>query len=184
MVIKYRFKRTLMVIVLIISSVAVSTFLGYFIFQNEMARRTSLKEAEFTGDINIEKSDSDLQFAEKLPEYKILFTGLIQEDFEISFDDIIKNYGSYIEEIVVNGIRTDEEDISETYTGIKLGRLLESIIILEVVFYCLDGYSTSITLEEAYRENVILSYRMNGRPLFKEHGHPVRMVVPGKYGMK
>ena len=179
MVIKYRFKRTLMVVVLIISSVAVSTFLGYFIFQNEMARRTSLKEAEFTGDINIEKSDSDLQFAEKLPEYKILFTGLIQEDFEISFDDIIKNYGSYIEEIVVNGIRTDEEEISETYTGIKLGRLLESIIILEkskkVIAYATDLYAADFTMEEA-AEEIYLVWRRHEQFLDPQKDGVIKIV--------
>ncbi|MEE8325126.1 MAG: molybdopterin-dependent oxidoreductase, partial [Candidatus Humimicrobiaceae bacterium] len=46
------------------------------------------------------------------------------------------------------------------------------------------GYSTSITLDEAMEEGVIIAYEMNGEALTDEHGFPVRMVVPEKYGMK
>jgi DMSO/TMAO reductase YedYZ molybdopterin-dependent catalytic subunit len=44
-------------------------------------------------------------------------------------------------------------------------------------------YQRSLTVEEAMREEVLLAYEMNGRPLEPQHGYPLRLVVPGWYGM-
>jgi DMSO/TMAO reductase YedYZ molybdopterin-dependent catalytic subunit len=44
-------------------------------------------------------------------------------------------------------------------------------------------YERSLTLEEALRDDVILAYEMNGAPLLPQHGFPVRLIVPGWYGM-
>src|SRR4051812_46561647 len=62
----------------------------------------------------------------------------------------------------------------------------------EVVFTGLDRgfeggseqvYERSLSLEEALREDVLLAYEMNGAPLLPQHGFPLRLVVPGWYGM-
>jgi DMSO/TMAO reductase YedYZ molybdopterin-dependent catalytic subunit len=44
-------------------------------------------------------------------------------------------------------------------------------------------YARSLTLEEASRDGVMLAYEMNGRPLEPQHGFPLRLLVPGWYGM-
>jgi DMSO/TMAO reductase YedYZ molybdopterin-dependent catalytic subunit len=44
-------------------------------------------------------------------------------------------------------------------------------------------YARSLTLAEAMRPEVILAYEMNGRPLEPQHGFPLRLIVPGWYGM-
>jgi DMSO/TMAO reductase YedYZ molybdopterin-dependent catalytic subunit len=44
-------------------------------------------------------------------------------------------------------------------------------------------YARSLTVQEALREEVMLVYAMNGRPLEPQHGAPVRLLVPGWYGM-
>ena len=63
---------------------------------------------------------------------------------------------------------------------------------LEVVFTGLDRgveggeiqqYERSLPLEEALRDDVLLAYGMNGGPLLPQHGFPLRLVVPGWYGM-
>jgi DMSO/TMAO reductase YedYZ molybdopterin-dependent catalytic subunit len=56
--------------------------------------------------------------------------------------------------------------------------------VQEIVFKCADGYSTSITLEEALQEGVQLCYRINGETMLPRHGYPLRLVLPEKYGMK
>lgn len=74
------------------------------------------------------------------------------------------------------------------WTGVPLKVVLEKAGIKEnvikVIFYCEDGYSTAIKIEEALKDDAILAYKMNGKPLAPEHGYPLRVVVPGKYGMK
>ncbi len=44
-------------------------------------------------------------------------------------------------------------------------------------------YERSLTLDEATRDDVLLAYEMNGQPLPPQHGFPLRLVVPGWYGM-
>ncbi|SDB93515.1 Mo-co oxidoreductase dimerisation domain-containing protein [Raineyella antarctica] len=46
-----------------------------------------------------------------------------------------------------------------------------------------QDYQRALTLAEADGEDVLLAYAMNGRPLEPQHGAPVRLLVPGWYGM-
>ena len=46
-----------------------------------------------------------------------------------------------------------------------------------------QDYQRSLTLAEATRPEVLLAYGMNGRPLEPQHGAPLRLIVPGWYGM-
>ncbi len=45
-----------------------------------------------------------------------------------------------------------------------------------------ETFARSIPLAKA-REDCVLAHGMNGQPLPDEHGHPVRLVVPGWYGV-
>jgi DMSO/TMAO reductase YedYZ molybdopterin-dependent catalytic subunit len=46
-----------------------------------------------------------------------------------------------------------------------------------------QDYQRSLPVPEALREDVLLAYEMNGVPLLPQHGAPLRLVVPGWYGM-
>ena len=63
---------------------------------------------------------------------------------------------------------------------------------VEVVFTGLDrgfegehelSFERSLPLEVAREEELLLAYEMNGAPLLPQHGFPLRLVVPGWYGM-
>ena len=47
----------------------------------------------------------------------------------------------------------------------------------------LQYYRRSLTVEQAMRDEVMLAYGMNGSPLQPQHGYPLRLLVPGWYGM-
>jgi len=53
-----------------------------------------------------------------------------------------------------------------------------------VWFECLDGYTTSLPIEDLTGDDVILAHRLNGEDLPQPLGGPVRLVVPKKYGYK
>ena len=82
------------------------------------------------------------------------------------------------------------------WTGTPLrGVLAEAGIAdgaVEVLFTGLDrgvqgeevqSYQRSLTIDEATRPEVLLAYEMNGAPLEPQHGYPLRLLVPGWYGM-
>lgn len=46
-----------------------------------------------------------------------------------------------------------------------------------------QNFARSLPLDEALRANAILAYEVNGDPLPMAHGFPVRLVVPGYYGV-
>ncbi|HEY2219601.1 MAG TPA: molybdopterin-dependent oxidoreductase [Gaiellaceae bacterium] len=45
-------------------------------------------------------------------------------------------------------------------------------------------YVDSLTVEQAGLHDVMLAYEMDGRPLSRAHGAPVRLVIPEMYGYK
>jgi DMSO/TMAO reductase YedYZ molybdopterin-dependent catalytic subunit len=90
-----------------------------------------------------------------------------------------------------------EEGVSTAeWTGVPLAEVLGKAGLREsareIVFHGADRgfdggiehtYSRSLSVAEAMREEVMLVYAMNGQPLLPQHGAPLRLVVPGWYGM-
>lgn len=54
----------------------------------------------------------------------------------------------------------------------------------EVILRARDGYSDGFPLKKALEDGTILAWEMNGKSLERQHGFPVRVIVPGIYGMK
>ena len=82
------------------------------------------------------------------------------------------------------------------WTGTPLAPLLQEAGLspdaVDVVFTGVDhgiergveqNYARGLPLAEALREEVLLVYEANGVPLPPQHGFPLRLVVPGWYGM-
>jgi DMSO/TMAO reductase YedYZ molybdopterin-dependent catalytic subunit len=47
----------------------------------------------------------------------------------------------------------------------------------------LQPFQRALPIEKALDGDTLLAFEMNGRPLAPEHGAPVRLIVPGWYGM-
>jgi hypothetical protein len=47
-----------------------------------------------------------------------------------------------------------------------------------------DKYYVGIDMPSAVHPQTILAYEMNGKPLLKKHGSPLRLIIPVKYGYK
>ena len=87
------------------------------------------------------------------------------------------------------------------WTGVPLSMLLEQAGLAdeacEIIFEGADRgtptqlplppepitYARSLSREKAMQKEVLIAYEMNGRELAPNHGYPVRVVVPGHYGM-
>ena len=84
------------------------------------------------------------------------------------------------------------------WTGVRLAEVLDRAGIKSgaqgVVFRAADRapdrdsggasrFERSLTLDEIRQSEVLLAYAMNGQPLPIQHGYPLRLIVPGWYGV-
>ncbi len=71
------------------------------------------------------------------------------------------------------------------WKGVRLIDLAALVQPLEnashIMCYGYDDYTTNVSLEEAFKPDVLLVHTVEGKPLPKEHGGPVRMITPQLY---
>ena len=140
--------------------------------------------------------------------YKLKFTGMVNKPAEFSLADL-KAMKS-IE--LVNGFECSGnsaravEGLSSCgkFTGVRLNAVLKQLGVhpkaREVVFFGTDRgpldiafrqqtykleqqFGRSITLEHAMKPEPLIAYAMNGEPLTLNQGFPVRLIMPGWYGV-
>jgi len=136
--------------------------------------------------------------------------GLVREPLEVSMADLRARPSVTLPvtmECAGNGrARLSPRPISQPWlteaigtaewTGTPLRSLLEEAGVhdaaVELVFTGADrgiqreiehDYERSLPIGDAMRDEVLLTYEMNGAPLPPQHGYPLRLVVPGWYGM-
>lgn len=72
--------------------------------------------------------------------------------------------------------------------GFRLSDLLREVGIQKearfIVWEAADGYTESLPLGEALDPENLLITQLNGQPLNAKHGFPLRVLIPGRYGMK
>jgi DMSO/TMAO reductase YedYZ molybdopterin-dependent catalytic subunit len=79
--------------------------------------------------------------------------------------------------------------ISTSYwTGVRLPDLLQDLGVQPeakaLAIQAADGFYESLALEDMRDPRVLLVYGMNGQTLPIEHGYPLRIYIPNRYGMK
>ena len=74
------------------------------------------------------------------------------------------------------------------WTGVKFTDLMQHIkpkpSAKHVMVHSFGGYTTNVPLAELLDDDVILAHQHGGKPLTKEHGWPMRLVVPRLYFWK
>jgi len=116
--------------------------------------------------------------------------GLVDQPLQLSFDDI-KRLPSVKQMLTLECIGNPPAGsaISNAeWTGVMLRPLLERAGVgqnaVHAAMHGADGYATGVPVAEIMREENWMAYLMNGVPLPPVHGYPLRLFIPGKYGMK
>jgi DMSO/TMAO reductase YedYZ molybdopterin-dependent catalytic subunit len=142
--------------------------------------------------------------------YRLTIAGLVRTEMTLSLDDLkareavtapitmecAGNGRAMLEPRPVSQPWLAEAIGTAEWTGVALAPLLEEAGVdtgaVEVVFTGLDRgveggveqlYERSLTVADAQRDDVVLAYACNGAPLPPQHGFPLRLLVPGWYGM-
>ena len=140
--------------------------------------------------------------------YRLKFTGMVRKPAEFSLADL--RAMKPVE--LVNGFECSGnspramEGLSSCgrFTGVRLSGLLKQLGVhpaaREVVFFGTDRgpldivfrqqtfkleqqFGRSITLEHAMKPEPLLAYALNGDPLTRNQGFPLRLIMPGWYGV-
>ena len=140
--------------------------------------------------------------------YRLKLTGMVNKPVELTLADIkamkpVELVNGY--ECSGNSARAFEGLTScGRFTGVPLNQLLKQVGVgpkaREVVFFGTDRgkedivfrtstykleqqFGRSITLENAMKPAPMLAYLLNGQPLTRDQGFPVRLIMPGWYGV-
>lgn len=122
--------------------------------------------------------------------WTLQITGKVERPLRLTYSDLLSRPA--VEKVVTLECIDNEvagELISNAlWKGVTLKSLLQEARPLptaqDVAMFGAEAYSDGITLDRAMNYDVFLAYQMNGAPLPKEHGYPLRAVVPGLYGIK
>lgn len=136
--------------------------------------------------------------------YKLSLTGLVDRELSFTLDELRALPGKEIDagfECGGNGGRMFHGLVGNArWRGVSLPALLEQAGVQaagrEVVFFGGDtgteeirgrqvekAFARSLSLEDAMRPDNMVIYEMNGQPLEVHHGRPVRLLIPGFYGV-
>ncbi|MGQ0810710.1 MAG: molybdopterin-dependent oxidoreductase [Nitrospiraceae bacterium] len=126
----------------------------------------------------------------RLEGWELAVKGLVERPFTLTYAELLAR--PTVSEIVTLecvGNTVGGEFISTAeWAGISLKSVLGeagmSSTAFDVVFRAADAYADSIPVERAMTGDVLIAHKMNGVPLPQGHGFPVRIIVPGIYGMK
>lgn len=123
-------------------------------------------------------------------QWSLTIKGLVERPITLRYDDLFAR--PVVREIVTlecigNAVGGDSISTAE-WGGIRLADLLREAGVdpgaFDLVMRAADGYSDSFPIQRALEPDVLVAHTMNGEPLPREHGYPVRIIVPGIYGMK
>jgi DMSO/TMAO reductase YedYZ molybdopterin-dependent catalytic subunit len=78
--------------------------------------------------------------------------------------------------------------LGSNWTGVQVKSLADRAGLKptarHVIFEAAYGYTANVRLEEALRPDVLVAYQLNGKPIPRRHGAPVRGLVPDLYFWK
>ena len=83
---------------------------------------------------------------------------------------------------------TQWSKLQNTWQGILFTDLMKLITpkpeARYVMAHCYGGYTTNVALDVLVDDDVLFAHSHDGAPLTPEHGGPMRLVVPKRYGWK
>ena len=122
--------------------------------------------------------------------WRLQVTGLVERPLTFSYDEFtaLPSVEEYVTlECISNEVGGDLIS-NALWRGVPLKEVLNRAGVKpqarEVVSFASDGYTESLPVESAMRDEVLVAYQMNGEPLPDEHGFPARLLIPDRYGMK
>ena len=118
--------------------------------------------------------------------------GLVNAPTQLTLNHLMNNYDSRSQFVTLTCISNSVggDLISTTYwTGVSLGDILKDVQPSGEARYlditCGDGFHETVALGLIESDpRIMLTYAWDGRPIPFDHGFPLRIWIPDRYGMK
>lgn len=119
--------------------------------------------------------------------YRLTIDGMVEKPLTMTIDDIL-SHAAVVETRFYQCV-TGWSVPNTRWMGLRLSALLDQVQphpdAHALTFYSFDGtYTESLTMDQARQRDVLLAYKLDGKPLSRAQGAPLRLVVPGMYGYK
>ncbi len=115
--------------------------------------------------------------------YRLDVTGKVDVPLSLKFDDLLKY--SLVSEVVLL-ICPGFFSNNGSWTGVSLLSLIQKAEVRKeaaaVVVKGADGKSVRIPIGDLHKKKILLACRVNGEPLPRKHGFPLRLVYEDAYG--
>jgi methionine sulfoxide reductase catalytic subunit len=117
--------------------------------------------------------------------WSLVITGMVKKTIALSYEDL---FGFKLQSQISRLKCVECWSAKAMWEGFRVDDLFDRVqpdpAAKYVYFESADSYYESFTLEELRRDRVLFVLKMNGQALSKEHGFPLRLIVPYKYGYK
>jgi DMSO/TMAO reductase YedYZ molybdopterin-dependent catalytic subunit len=122
--------------------------------------------------------------------WRMKVEGLVEHPLALSLDEILsrpRQTQALTLSCISNPVGGDLISTS-FWTGTPFKGILDEAglkkDVREIFIESADGFTESVPLSEAMDARTLLVYAMNGEPLTADHGYPLRIFIPGHFGMK
>lgn len=117
--------------------------------------------------------------------YRLIVNGKIQKALLFTYAQVLA-LPSATRAITLNCIEGWSEHL--LFKGVRIADIVKSTIINKdvqtVIFYAIDGYSSSLSYKYVLENDIMLAYEINGKKLDEKRGFPFQVVAESKFGYK
>jgi DMSO/TMAO reductase YedYZ molybdopterin-dependent catalytic subunit len=119
--------------------------------------------------------------------YRLVIDGMVEQPLTLTYEDLralpaVRQVSDFH---CVEGWGVDDVQ----WDGVRLQTIIDRVRPTKdaayITFHSLGGlYRDSLEMQQARLPDVLIAYDMDGQPLTKEHGLPLRLIMPRMFGYK